>query len=161
MKITELIDKRDLVTIGATRRLGEAAELMREHRISGIPVVDEAGSLAGIVTIGQILHLAQDGDEPRRLLDPEWRSPVTTQPSTGGWERRSLDEVMIRDVVTVPGDVDCRTGARTLVDAEVHRAVVVDTARRPVAMVTSLDFTRLVADAGGGDASERSVGSDG
>jgi IMP dehydrogenase len=41
---------QDPVTIGLNATIGEALALMKEHSIGGIPVVDDAGDLKGIVT---------------------------------------------------------------------------------------------------------------
>jgi IMP dehydrogenase len=41
---------QDPVTLPLTARVGDALQLMAEHRIGGIPVVDEEGMLKGIVT---------------------------------------------------------------------------------------------------------------
>jgi len=40
----------DVITIGPRSTIGEVAKLMRQHSISGLPVIDAGGKLVGIVT---------------------------------------------------------------------------------------------------------------
>ena len=41
---------RDVITVGPRTTVEELARLLIEHHISGVPVVDDAGELVGIVT---------------------------------------------------------------------------------------------------------------
>jgi len=45
------------VTILASQTVGEAARLMLDHKISGLPVVDMAGSVVGIITESDIFRM--------------------------------------------------------------------------------------------------------
>ena len=47
----------DPITLNAEATIGEAARTMLEHRISGLPVVDEAGKLVGIITESDIFSM--------------------------------------------------------------------------------------------------------
>jgi len=48
------------VTIGQQATVQELADLLRTHRVSGVPVVDDAHKLVGVVTDGDLV--AQDAD---------------------------------------------------------------------------------------------------
>src|SRR4030066_1372620 len=41
---------RDPVTLTVDKTIGNAVELMKKYRISGIPVIDKSGRLVGIIT---------------------------------------------------------------------------------------------------------------
>ncbi|MCP4416289.1 MAG: CBS domain-containing protein [Chloroflexi bacterium] len=45
------------ITIGPDATIGDAARTMLEHRVSGLPVVDEDGKLAGILTESDIFSM--------------------------------------------------------------------------------------------------------
>lgn len=45
------------VTVSGDATISEAAQLMLEHKISGLPVVDENGRVAGIITESDIFRL--------------------------------------------------------------------------------------------------------
>jgi CBS domain-containing protein len=55
-----------VITVRADATVGEAIRLMLQHRISGLPVVDAAGKLAGVVTEGDFLRRTEAGTENRR-----------------------------------------------------------------------------------------------
>ena len=47
----------DPITVTDDSTVGEAAQLMLEYRISGLPVIDGAGSLVGIITESDIFRI--------------------------------------------------------------------------------------------------------
>jgi CBS domain-containing protein len=57
---------------------------------------------------------------------------------------------MTADPVTVPPDMPLRVLAREMIDAHIHRLVVVDERRRPVGIVSSTDLLAALAYAGDG-----------
>jgi CBS domain-containing protein len=60
---------RGALTVTADSSVEAAAQLMLDHRISGLPVVDTAGTVIGIVTEGDLLRRAETGTGRRR---PRW-----------------------------------------------------------------------------------------
>jgi len=56
-------------TVGPDSSIAQAAQLMLQYRISGLPVIDTKGSLVGIVTEGDLLRRAESGTEQKR---PRW-----------------------------------------------------------------------------------------
>jgi CBS domain-containing protein len=60
---------RNVITIAPDASVFELLRLMLQHRISGLPVVDRAGSVVGIVTEGDFLRRAETGTERKR---PRW-----------------------------------------------------------------------------------------
>ena len=66
MKAADLMT-RDIVTVGPETPLAHAIRLMLEHRVSGLPVVDGAGQLVGLLTEGDLLHRAETGTDTVRL----------------------------------------------------------------------------------------------
>jgi CBS domain-containing protein len=58
-----------VVTVRPEASLKDAASLMLERGVSGLPVVDGMGRLVGIVTEGDLLRRAEIGTERRR---PRW-----------------------------------------------------------------------------------------
>jgi CBS domain-containing protein len=55
-----------VVTTTPDTTIHDAAKLLAEHRISGIPVVDAAGNLVGIISEGDLLHRVETGTEADR-----------------------------------------------------------------------------------------------
>jgi hypothetical protein len=80
---------------------------MLDNRISGLPVVDSNGNLAGIVTEGDFLRRSETGTERRR---PRWveflLGPGTLAKDYVHAHARRIDEVMTDDVKTIAEDAD-------------------------------------------------------
>ena len=49
------------ISIGKNATLAESIRLMSDHRISGLPVVDEAGGVVGMLTEGDLLRRVEIG----------------------------------------------------------------------------------------------------
>ena len=60
---------RDVTTIRPDKTVADAARTMLRFGISGLPVVDAAGRLVGIVTEGDFLRRTETGTERRH---PRW-----------------------------------------------------------------------------------------
>lgn len=54
------------VVIAADAQIDEAVRLMLDRRLSGLPVVDEAGALVGMLTEGDLLRRAELGTQKKR-----------------------------------------------------------------------------------------------
>jgi CBS domain-containing protein len=96
---------RPVVTITTETSVAEAARLMLERRISGLPVVDKAGAVVGLVTEGDLLRRAETGTDRQRspwlalLLGPGHLANAYVHE-----HGRQCGEVMTRKVVTVTPD---------------------------------------------------------
>lgn len=95
----------DVVTIGKDATTADAIRLMLEHRISGLPVVDSAGRLLGIVTEGDFLRRGEMGTERHR---PRWLefliSPGRQAAEYMESHGRKVAEVMTRPVQAISED---------------------------------------------------------
>ena len=96
---------RQVVSIGPDASILEAVQVMLQHRISGLPVIDGSGRLAGVVTEGDFLRRAETGTERKRWRWVEFlMGPgrlATDYVHTSG---RRVSEVMTTDVRTVVED---------------------------------------------------------
>ncbi|MBC7519930.1 MAG: IMP dehydrogenase [Sandarakinorhabdus sp.] len=76
------------ITMLPTQTLGDARALMARHKISGFPVVDEAGRLVGIVT-NRDMRFAENVDTPISALMTH-ENLITVRPGTSENEARRL-----------------------------------------------------------------------
>src|SRR3972149_3912095 len=67
MRVEEIMTK-DVITVSPKTPIHEAAELMIDHGVSGLPVGDDAGSVVGIVSEGDLILR----EKPRERA-PWWR----------------------------------------------------------------------------------------
>jgi CBS domain-containing protein len=104
MKASDVMSSR-VVSIAPEATVLEAIELMLENRISGLPVIDRAGALVGIVTEGDFLRRAETGTERKR---PRWLEfllgPNRLAKDYVHSHGRKVEEVMTRELVTASED---------------------------------------------------------
>ena len=104
MKASEIMTV-GVYTIKPDASVRDAARLMIEKGISGLPVVDAAGQLIGMVTEGDFLRRAETATERRR---PRWleilAGPNRLASDYVRTHGRKLEEIMTREVVTVSPD---------------------------------------------------------
>ena len=93
---------RNVLTVTPDTPIVDAATLMLNNHVSGLPVVDGAGRLVGIVTEGDFLRRAEVGTQRRR---PKWLQFFIGTGQAGAdlvRERgRKVGEVMTPDPFTV------------------------------------------------------------
>ena len=126
----------DLMTIEpylirADAFIGEAEAEMRDHHITGLPVVDSTGRLVGVISQTDFIHLA----------DPETRALMRLAP-----EEIRVADVMSRPPVTVELSTSLLEAAQTMVRERVHRLVAVDRVQRPLGVLSAMDFVSLFAE---------------
>src|SRR3974390_384032 len=96
---------RNVISVAAGESILKAARIMLQNEISGLPVVDVAGNLVGIVTEGDFLRRREIGTQRRR---PKWleflvgpgRLASEFVHATG----RKVDDVISSDPCTVTED---------------------------------------------------------
>jgi CBS domain-containing protein len=54
--VAEAMTEKDIVTIKPDRPVREAAQLMNDHKVHRLPVLDSTGKIIGIVTRGDIIR---------------------------------------------------------------------------------------------------------
>ena len=93
---------RDVVTIGPDATVLQAARLMLQNRISGLPVIDAEGNLVGVVSEGDFLRRRETRTEKRRSRWLEFiMGPGKIAEEYTHTHGSRVDEVMTRDVQTV------------------------------------------------------------
>lgn len=122
----------DPVTIAVDATLEDAETLMRDYRITGLPVIDDGGRLVGVISQTDLLYLAL--------------------PTVQALIRHRESGIRIGEVMSVPAmtvDVTATLGeaARMMHRNHLHRLVVIDAAGRPVGVLSSMDFVALAAEA--------------
>ncbi|HXE73285.1 MAG TPA: CBS domain-containing protein, partial [Candidatus Nitrosotenuis sp.] len=148
--------RRPVITVRADQGAREAAELLLIRRLSGAPVLDEAGHLVGVVSLADLARMGparpalvpvQKGAFYYRSLWPRHMVPFDPEEEERD-ERFRLedfaDEVRVQDVMTpaaftVSEDAPLEEAADMMVRGGIHRLVVT---RGPevVGIVTPMDL---------------------
>ena len=129
--------------------LSEAAHLMVTQRISGLPVVDEAGHLAGIITEADFLRaLGVPAHQPHHNLWQTLESLFGHLARHGELETPDdpVSAHMAKSVVSVHPDQDLHDVIEAMKRNSVKRVVVCDQDHRVLGMVTRSDLVRLFFD---------------
>jgi CBS domain-containing protein len=105
----------------------EAAELMLQKRISGVPVINHHGSLVGIVTEGDFLRRSETGTGRKR---PRWieffMGPGRLADEYVRLSGRKVSDVMTHEVWTVAPEAPLEEAVRLMERHNIKRVLVVD-----------------------------------
>jgi CBS-domain-containing membrane protein len=136
----------DVLRVPKEMSLARAAHLLTLSRVSGAPVVDTEGRCIGVLSTTDFLNYAQQERNPK-------------QPGNGrtvcAWQIADIEEVpqdrvadyMTTDPVTAAPTTKITELARMMIDAHIHRIIIVDEKKRPVGVVSSTDILAAVAHA--------------
>jgi CBS domain-containing protein len=116
---------RPVITVTPSTPVQEVARLLNARRISGVPVVDSAGKLLGMVTEADLLLKEADpGDDPK----PSFLFPHAAK-EQHEWLRRYegkvARDIMTAKVITVSEDTPIRKVAALLAKNRINRVPVV------------------------------------
>jgi len=135
----------EVITVEEDATVQAAAELMAEHGISALPVVDKDTRVIGIVSEGDLLHRAETATEQRRSW---WLEIMTSTNQLAGEYIKShsakVTDVMTRDVISV---TDTTPVADIAVLLETHRIKRVPVLRdgRLAGIVSRANLVRALA----------------
>lgn len=135
---------RDVITVTMEDNVEKCASLLIKHNLSGLPVLDEAGKLVGIVTEGDLIRRASRIKGPAVLevlggliyLDSPKKFIDELKNSMG----QKAGDVMTKKVVTVDPDQTIEEGATLLVEKKVKRLPVVNKEGELVGIVSRRDI---------------------
>jgi CBS-domain-containing membrane protein len=97
---------RQVITVATGAAVLEAANIMLQNHISGLPVVDEAGKLVGIVTrtnlLSAVAGLARDVPDPT-ADDDHIRNHIIVSIDKADWAPFGLGVIVLNGVVHLSG----------------------------------------------------------
>ena len=145
MRVHQIMTRK-VITVKADTSIREAADLMLHHHISGLPVVDEAGKLLGIVSEGDFMRRSEIGTQgPRiRWLDFLMGPGKSAEDFVHAYGRK-VGEIMTKDdLFTVTEDMPLEQLVRLMEREHVKRLPVLR-GDALVGIVTRSDLLRAVA----------------
>src|SRR6185436_19104053 len=97
---------RTVISVAPETTIAEAAQLLLQHRISGLPVVGPDEAVVGIVTEGDLLRRVETGTQRRHARWLEFlMAPGRLAQEYTDSNARNVGEVMSAEVVSVtPGE---------------------------------------------------------
>lgn len=133
------------ITVDASASIAEAARLMLDNHISGLPVVDANGALVGIVSEGDFLRRGELNTERKR----SWLSDFLTSAGTIADEYvrahgRKVGEVMTSPVTTVSPRATLSDVVKLMERDDIKRLPVVENGKL-VGIVARSDLLRALS----------------
>ncbi|EFL29911.1 CBS domain-containing protein [Streptomyces viridochromogenes DSM 40736] len=135
----------DVVRAGYGTPFKEVARLLAEHRISGLPVVDDDEKVLGVISETDLMARQAEApgpSGPRRLFRrPRWTPGSRARQARA--HARTAGQLMSRPAITVHGDASAVEAARVMAHHRVERLPVVDDEERLVGIVTRRDLLQV------------------
>jgi len=119
---------KEVLTTKPDATVREVAALLAERGISGVPVVDAAGGVVGIVSEGDLLHRTEIGTERRPKRRRSWWLDSIASDLASDYVKshgRKVEDVMTREVVTVSETTELADVAVLLETKGIKRVPVV------------------------------------
>lgn len=143
MKI-ENIMTTEVITVTVDESVEQCARLLQEHNISGLPVLDAAGKVAGIVTEGDLIRRAS------RIKAPGYLEILGGLIYLGSPKKfveelqraMSLEagQLMSKNVISVKPEDNVEKAATLMVEKNISRLPVIDEGGKLVGIVSRRDI---------------------
>jgi CBS domain-containing protein len=136
---------REVISVAPHTTLREIADLLIEHKISGVPVVEVDGTVVGVVSETDLIN-----EDKRRIAIP--RSALfglfpipeaALREAFDDGERLTAADLMTRHPYTATEETSAREICRALVEKHVNRVPVVRD-RKLVGVITRADILRAL-----------------
>ncbi len=139
----------DPIVVRPETPLNEAIKILAERRFSGLPVVDDAGQLVGIISETDLMWQETGVTPPAYIM---FLDSVIFLKNPAQYERdlhkalgQTVGEVMSSDPITVSPDKPLREAAQLMHERKVHRLPVLDATGHVIGILTRGDIIRAMA----------------
>ncbi|QOZ53929.1 histidine kinase [Bradyrhizobium sp. CCBAU 53338] len=137
-----------VVTVGPNATVRQVAQMLLEHRISAVPVVDADNKVLGIVSEGDLLHRTESSTERSpswwlRLLtgDADLASDYVKSHSI------KVQDIMTRDVASAAPETPLHDIAMLLEEHQIKRVPIVNKEGQLVGIVSRANLLQAIASA--------------
>jgi len=144
MKAAEIM-VTNVITVTPNQSVQEVAEILLERRISGVPVLNAAGELVGIVSEGDLMRRADAGTGHRRswwlrlLMGREGLAQEFVRENA-----RKVADIMTQHVITASPETPVSDLAELLERNAIKRVPIVD-GRKVVGIVSRANLLQALA----------------
>lgn len=138
LRVAQIMTRR-VITVLPTTPLAEAAARMARHHITGLPVVQEDGTVVGILSEQDFFRNMGDGSQTSCL------ALIADSLATGGCPAlcirgKTAGEIMTTPVVTVSENVLLHEVGKLMREKGINRVPVTDNAKRLLGILTRSDL---------------------
>jgi CBS domain-containing protein len=143
-RVSELMNP-DVVCARPDMTVGEVARLLAARRVTGAPVVDDAGRILGVISQNDLVRHASQrvtvSEAGRFRTDVDDYIEIGRLPAD--LSATPVEKIMQRRVYTVGRDASVAMAANIMRERRVHRLLVTERGRL-VGILSSLDLMRVV-----------------
>ena len=112
------------ISILDSASLAEAVGVLESRKITGLPVVDAAGTLVGVLSQTDLVRARAD------------------QQLAKNWPGLAVGQVMTKPALTIAATATLEEAAKAMEERRVHRLVVTDAAATPIGIISTSDLVR-------------------
>lgn len=139
----------DPLVVGVQTPLKEAIQILATRHISGLPVVDEAGKLLGVISEADLMWQETGITPPAYIMFLDsviyLQNPVTYERDIHRVLGQNVGDVMTKNPITVSPDKPLRDAARLMNEKNIHRLPVLDSEGKVIGILTRGDIVRAMA----------------
>ncbi|MGB3640630.1 MAG: CBS domain-containing protein [Rivularia sp. (in: cyanobacteria)] len=140
---------REPITVKAETPLREAIKILAEKGISGLPVVDDAGHLIGIISETDLMWQQAGVTPPAYFMIFDsviyLKNPLDYERDLHKALGQTVGEVMNEKPITISPDKLLREAAKIMRDRKIHRLPVVDDSEQIIGILSLSDIIRDMA----------------
>jgi CBS domain-containing protein len=144
MKASDVMN-RNVITVGQHAGVEEAIRLLGENDISALPVIDETGTVVGILSEADLVHRSEIGTDTKHRW---WIEAIT--PAAALAEEftkshaRKVDELMSRNVISASEDTSLADIASLLEKHRIKRVPIIENGKL-VGIVSRANLVQALA----------------
>lgn len=134
--------------VNLTTTLEEIAQMVISKRISGLPILDDNGNLAGVISKTDLLTHGLEKELQSLLSDPEHEDDATelfdfdnllgAEPS-----KVTVEQVMKTNVITASKETSINEIVKLMLKHKIHRIIIVEK-HKVIGIVTPMDVLRMI-----------------
>jgi len=145
----------DVITVSPDASIYDCAKLLRERRISGVPVVDGDGEVVGMLSEADIMKLIESRDisinlilpSPLDVLELPVRMKLGLDELANSAEKAAsarVRDMMTKSVVTISPEEDISKAAKIMADENINRLPVMDEKGKLAGIITRGDIIEAI-----------------
>jgi CBS domain-containing protein len=112
------------ISVTETASLAEAAGILDGNKITGLPVVDENGTLIGVLSQTDLVRARAN------------------QHLVANWPGLAVGQIMTKPALTIAATASLEEAAKVMEQHRVHRLVVTSAASTPIGIISTSDLVR-------------------
>lgn len=147
MQKVKAIMSREVISVLPDTQISEAARLLLDNRINGLPVVDEDGQLVGIICQSDLIAQQKKFPVPSlfTILDGfiPFKTLTNVEKEVEKMAATQVSQAMTRDPVTVTPETPIEDATSLMIDRHFHTLPVVE-GGKVVGVLGKIDILKIV-----------------